>query len=138
MENARENGNRTVMAACRFCGQTYVVDAADEEQAAVLATRQCLCDRAREERRIGDVIADAQEKLAALFGRAAENDGFEAVEEPGTMHLLQDAVELVARRCIREITVQIYGAGAAKIRATGIGGVKIERVRSIRRSEETV
>lgn len=127
-----------MMAACRFCGQTYVVDAADEEQAAVLATRQCLCDRAREERRIGDVIADAQEKLAALFGRAAENDGFEAVEEPGTMHLLQDAVELVARRCIREITVQIYGAGAAKIRATGIGGVKIERVRSIRRSEETV
>ena len=138
MENARENGNRTVMAACRFCGQTYVVDAADEEQAAVLATRQCLCDRAREERRIGDVIADAQEKLAALFGRAAENDGFEAVEEQGTMQLLRDAVELVARRCIREITVQIYGAGAAKIRATGIGGVKIERVRSIRRSEETV
>lgn len=138
MENARENGNRTVMAACRFCGQTYVVDAADEEQAAVLATRQCLCDRAREERRIGDVIEDAQEKLAALFGRAAENDGFEAVEEPETLHLLRDAVELVARRCIREITVQIYGAGAAKIRATGIGGVKIERVRSIRRSEETV
>lgn len=138
MKNARENGNRAMMAACRFCGQTYVVDAGDEEQAAVLATRQCLCDRAREERRIGDVIADAQEKLAALFGRAAENDGFEAVEEPETLNLLHDAVELVARRYIREITVQIYGAGAAKIRATGIGGVKIERVRSIRRSEETV
>lgn len=138
MESKRENGNSAMMAACRFCGQTYVVDAADEEQAAVLATRQCLCDRAREERRIGDVIADAQEKLAALFGRAAENDGFEAVEEPGTMQLLRDAVELVARREIREIAVQIYGAGAAKISATGIGGVKIERVRSIRRSEETV
>ena len=138
MENARENGNSAMMAACRFCGQTFVVDAADEAQAAILATRQCVCDRAREERRIGDVIEDAQEKLAALFGRAAENDGFEAVEEPETPHLLRDAVELVARRYIREITVQIYGAGAAKIRATGIGGVKIERVRSIRRSEETV
>lgn len=138
MENARENGNRAMMAACRFCGQTYVVDAADEEQAAVLATRQCLCDRAREERRIGDVIEDAQKKLAALFEESDVNEGFAPVEEPGTLQLLRDAVELVARREIREIAVQIYGAGAAKIRATGIGGVKIERVRSIRRSEETV
>lgn len=128
-----------MLGACRYCGQTYQIRDAKTQQAAdEQATMICQCDDALQNKRILDVIREAKEKADDLLGEIGEQDGFVPVENEQVRELIYAAIRLVAIRELKETTMQILGRGVVKIKASGIGGVKIERSRTLKRSEETV
>ena len=128
-----------MLGACRYCGQTYQIRDAKTQQAAdERATMICQCDDALQNKRILDVIREAKEKADDLLGEIGEQDGFVPVENEQVRELIYAAIRLVAIRELKETTMQILGRGVVKIKASGIGGVKIERSRTLKRSEETV
>lgn len=128
-----------MMGVCRFCGQTYQIrDAETQEEADERASQICQCDDARKNKRILDVIRDAKDKADDLLGEIGAEDGFIPVENEHVRALIYAAIRLVAYGELRETTMQIIGRGVVKVKASGVGGVKIERSRTLRRSEETV
>lgn len=128
----------TVIGVCRYCGQTQQVRAETQEEADARATQACQCDGARKEKRIRDVIRDAKERAEDLLGEGGALDGFVPIEDSGVRALIDAAIELIAVGELKEASMQINGRGAVKVKASGVGGVKIERSRTLKRSEETV
>ena len=128
-----------MMGVCRFCGQTYQIqDAETQEEADERASQICQCDDARKNKRILDVIRDAKGKADDLLGEIGEEDGFVPVTDEGVRALIDASIGRAAFGEIREAAFQIIGHGVVKITSTKSGGVKIERSRTLRRSEETV
>ena len=89
-------------------------------------------------RRVMETIRDARDKAEDLLGEVGEQDGFVPVTDEGVRTLIDAAIERAAFGAIREAAFQIIGHGAVKITRTKSGGVKIERSRTLKRSEETV
>ena len=129
--------NEIITGACRYCGQLHQSTGVTQEEADRIATQACQCDGARKEKRIRDVIRDARERAEDLLGEGGALDGFVTIRDSGVRNLIDDAIELVATFELKEVTMQISGCGAVKVKSSGIGGVKIERTRTLRRSEET-
>ena len=129
--------NEIITGACRYCGQLHQTTGVTQEEADRIATQACQCDGARKEKRIRDVIRDAREKADDLLGEIGEQEGFIQVENEGVRGLINDAITLVAYGELREASLQIIGRGVVKVKSSGIGGVKIERTRTLKRSEET-
>ena len=130
--------NEIITGACRFCGQLHQTTGVTQAEADRIATQACQCDGARKEKRIRDVIRDAREKADDLLGEIGEQEGFIQVENEGVRGLINDTITLVAYGELREASLQIIGRGVVKVKSSGIGGVKIERTRTLKRSEETV
>ena len=127
-----------MMGVCRFCGQTLQVRAETQAEADERASLACQCLSAAQTRRVMETIRDARDKAEDLLGEIGEQDGFVPVTDEGVRALIDAAIERAAFGEIREAAFQIIGHGAVKIRRTDKGGVKIERTRTLRRSEETV
>lgn len=130
--------NEIITGACRFCGQTHQTTGVTQEEADRIATQACQCDGARKEKRIRDVIRDAKERAEDLLGEGGALDGFVPIEDSGVRDLINAAIELIAIGELNSAAMQINGRGAVKVKSSGVGGVKIERTRTLRRSEETV
>lgn len=128
----------TVIGVCRYCGQTFSTQEATQEEANALATQRCICDGAKRERRIREIIDDAQDRAAILFGAGGTVDGFVEVDSPQIGELINSAIERVAYGELKEVSMQILGCGSAKITRTKTGGVKITRSRKMSKTEETV
>lgn len=129
---------KVMLGVCRFCGQTQQVRAQTQEEADAKAALYCKCDGARQAQRIEKVILDAKDRARGLFGAEGETDGFAAVDSEQVLTLIFAAIELTAYGELQAATLLIDGHGAAKITRNKSGGVKIERSRTLKRSEETV
>ena len=127
----------TVTGACRYCGQVYNTQGVTQEEADRIATQVCSCDDARKEKRILEIIQDAQERAEMLSGPDGEADGFTAVDSPEVGDLINRAIERVARGELHEVSMQIIGCGTAKITGKA-GGIRITRNMRKQRTEETV
>ncbi len=114
---------------CRFCGQVSAVDGDwnTQEAADDAAINTCDCPKARSERSAIEQINDAKVRIQQLFGPDATEYSFAPVAEPEPITLLDNLVELVARRHISSAAVQIRGYCKAKISLTKKGKIKIER-----------
>ena len=130
--------NELMVGVCRFCGQTIQVRAETQEEADARASSACQCTGAAQTRRVMETIRDARDKAEDLLGETSEQDGFVPVTDEGVRSLIDAAIEQAAMGTIREAALQIIGHGAVKITHTKSGGVKIERSRTMKRSEETV
>lgn len=128
----------TIIGVCRYCGQAASTQAETQAEADALVTRRCLCDGAKRERRIREIIDDAQDRAAVLFGAGGTADGFVEVDSPQIGALINSAIERVAYGELQEVSMQIPGCGSAKITGTKTGGVKITRSRKMSKTEETV
>jgi hypothetical protein len=114
--------------ACRHCGQLQEVGPhPSQKDADETAAEVCSCPNARIERRVTEQIADANDRVNRLFGETAEELGFKPIAEKGPVELLDNVVELIARRLISSATVQIRGQCKAKISLTTKGKIKVER-----------
>ena len=127
-----------MFGACRFCGQTQQVRAETQEEADARATLLCRCHGALQAKHVTEIIRDAKDKADDLLGEIGEADGFVPVEDENVRALIDAAIERAAYGDLREAAFQITGHGAVKIKRTDKGGVKIERSRTLKRSEETV
>lgn len=113
---------------CRYCGQLITVDPhPTQSDADDTASEVCSCPRAREERRVTEQIESANDRVNQLFGEQAEELGFKPIVESGPVELLNTAVELIARRRISSMAVQIRGQCKAKVSFTAKGKIKVER-----------
>lgn len=128
----------TVTGACRYCGQVYNTQGVTQEEADARATQVCSCDDALQAKRVTEIIRDAKGKADDLLGEIGEADGFVPVEDENVRALIDASIERAAYGDLREAAFQITGHGAVKIKRTDKGGVKIERSRTLKRSEETV
>ncbi len=72
-------------------------------------------------------IDDARDRIQQLFGTGAAELSFAPIDEREPVALLDNLVELVARRFISSATVQIRGYCRAKVSLTGKGKIKVER-----------
>lgn len=131
-------GINVMMGVCRFCGQALSVHAETQEEADARATLHCRCPGALQAKRVTEIIRDAKDKAEDLLGEVGEADGFVPVEDENVRALIDAAIERAAFGDLREAAFQITGHGAVKIKRTDKGGVKIERSRTLKRSEETV
>ena len=131
------DGINVMIGVCRFCGQTYQMEAEDQAAADAAATMACRCDAAAANRRVREIIQDAQERAEMLFGPDSEADGFAAVDSPAVGDLINRAIERVARGELHEVSMQIIGCGTAKITGKA-GGIRITRNMRKQRTEETV
>ena len=127
-----------MMGVCRFCGQTLQMRAETQAEADERASQACQCPGAAQTRRVMETIRDARDKAEDLLGEGGALDGFVPIEDSGMRALIDAAIELIAVGELKEASMQISGRGAVKVKASGVGGVKIERSRTLRRSEETV
>lgn len=127
-----------ITGACRYCGQLHQTTGVTQEEADRIATQACQCDGARKEKRIRDVIRDAKERAEDLLGEGGALDGFVPIEDGRVRDFIYAAIELIAIGELNSTAMQISGRGAVKVKSSGVGGVKIERSRTLKRSEETV
>ena len=118
--------------ACRFCGQVGNTDIAylTQEEANDAATDNCKCDEACAERRIRRQIQSAASNIRDIFGAGAEEHGFQEITEPEIFRLLENVIELTARRKLASSVIQIRGYCRAAIAYTPKGEIKIARTES--------
>ncbi len=113
---------------CRYCNQMIEVGPhASQKAADETASEVCSCPEARIERRVTEQIADAHDRVERLFGESAEALGFKPIAEKGPIQLLDNVVEMIARRLISSATVQIRGQCKAKVSLTTKGKIKVAR-----------
>lgn len=116
---------------CRFCGQVGNVIGyrrfASQDKANDYATEHCNCSRAENERRIQRQISNANSRVCEVFGEGAEAHGFRPVADQSIFNILENCIELVARRQLSSSTLQIRGFCKANISLTAKGEIAIAR-----------
>lgn len=116
------------LGTCRYCGQVAEVGPHPSPKAAdETASEVCSCAEARHERRVGELVGEALDRVNQLFGEPAEELGFAPLAENGSLELLGRVVELIARRAISSATIQVRGACRAKLSFTTKGKIKVTR-----------
>lgn len=123
------NESKYTTGTCRFCGQLINVDDIfdTQEQADESAVELCECPGSKTERTTKEQIAGAKERVNQLFGLNAVDFGFEPVKEREPVVLLENIVELVARRCVSAAGIIIRGGCRAKVNISAKGKIKVER-----------
>lgn len=121
----------SIAGTCRFCGQVGNVIGyrrfASQEEANDYATEHCGCSRAENERRIQRQISNANSRVYEVFGEGAEAHGFRPVADQSIFNILENCIELVARRLLSSATLQIRGYCKATISLTSKGEIVIAR-----------
>jgi len=114
---------------CKYCGQVVEIGGGyyRQEEADITASEICNCWEAKAERTALEQIASARDNIQKLFGREAAESGLIPIEKPEPVELLNNLVELVARRHISSATVQLRGYCRAKVSLTPKLKIKVER-----------
>lgn len=122
--------------ACPFCGQFIEFDAPahDDDEARDFAVARCNCPGARAENEINRKIHLASERIDALFGETAFENGFESILPNEPISLLFLAATLVARGYISSVTINVSGMCTARVTLGNKGNIVISR-REIRASK---
>ena len=108
---APPESNEVTLGTCPFCFQVINVGSGfySQEAADAAAGRICKCPDAVREHKLIGVVDDARDRIKQLFGDEAPCYGFKPVSAPEPLALLDNAVDLIARRQITGITMQIRG-----------------------------
>lgn len=124
------------IVACRFCGQSIIVDGGEEmspQQLEEYATMKCGCDGAVKYQENGTRRHLAKERIRELFGDGAE----EEFQQPQTVRgILADAVDAVCNEEIKSVTLTIRKGLKCKIAWTS--AEKIRVTREVSRNSEFV
>lgn len=99
MGKAQETEEHRMVAYCRFCGQSRMLDtdiAITEKQAEEEATRRCTCEKAREYTR----ITESKEQVSLQIQMQYEND------HQSVGQVLIDAIDPIAEGKIKSVTVK--------------------------------
>ena len=115
--------------ACPFCGQFIEFDtpARDDDEAKDFAVARCNCPGARAENEINKKIHLAAERIDALFGENAFENGFDSILPNEPISLLFLAATLVARGYISSATIKISGKCTACVTLGQKGNIVISR-----------
>lgn len=121
--------NENMSGACPFCGQyiEFEYPAVDEYEARDMAAERCNCAGARHERDLQKKIALACERIEALFGENASENGFEPIPSKEPISALCDLSSLVARGVISTATINISGKCTARVTLGNKGNIVIAR-----------
>lgn len=117
------------VGTCRYCGQCISLDRERETQetADFAASETCDCYDARAERTIRKKIENAKDRIRKIFGSESEELGFQPIDSPETLALMDDIAVLVARGYISSAVVNVRGRCKAKISLTTKEKIKVER-----------
>lgn len=121
--------NEITSGACPYCGQfiEFEAPAFDENEARDLAVARCNCPGAKAENEIKQKIKLASERIKALFGENAEENGFEPISSNEAISLLVLAAALVAQGDICSSTINISGKCSARVTLGNKGNIVIAR-----------
>ena len=101
----------TRVSACRFCGQTAMVDATTEAEALHLATMQCDCDEAIRYKEMYRKAEEAVAKMEALYDD-------ESVPEE-IIKLMKQNIGLMREGVITEAQYKLRNGKKLKVKYTG-------------------
>lgn len=99
---------------CKYCGNSRIIQATEgmsEEDINNQASYECDCDGAKEERDIQYLISTGEKSLKAIVGKRSK-----ALEKT-----LMPFIELIARKKIKKISVNLDGITTASIYAASSG-----------------
>lgn len=115
--------------ACPFCGQFIEFDtpARDNDEARDFAVARCNCPGALVEKERNKKIRLASERIEALFGAAAYENGFEPIPSNEPLLLLSVAASLVVHGEISSATIKISGKCTACVTLGQKGNIVISR-----------
>ncbi len=103
----------TRISACKFCGQTAVVEAETEEEALHEATMHCDCEEARRYQEIGMRAEDAGFKMSQMY--EAEN----APEE--IIGLMYKAIDQMAEGRLQKAQFILPNGQKLQVTLKGVG-----------------
>lgn len=106
---------------CRFCGQSRMVDAEDEEKANGIASVECDCDQAKNWKK----IMTMRNTVDQMFGFGADERGFSSLAQSQT-GAIKTMAELVMGGAFDSCTLT-YDTVKAQLKATKDGSVRIIR-----------
>lgn len=116
---------KTFTGTCQFCGQTKMVQAADQERADQMATEGCDCP--------GGKIAKREklitERLSELIGEEAPDNGWDPVA-PEAYNIILNAAYMIVEGKMESIAIRIDRTNL-KIRNAG-GKIIVERAKSVK------
>ena len=101
----------TKISACKYCGQTAMVDAVTEAEALHLATMQCDCDEAMRYKEMHRKAEEAVAKMEALYGD-------ESVPEE-IIELMKQNIGLMRDGIIAEAQYKLRNGKKLKVKYSG-------------------
>ena len=110
---------------CRYCGQTKIIKAEDQEHADALVTIDCNCEGGAFERQKKEV----RDTLAALIGEQAPEYGWEATT-PHIYECIANMADLVVAGDIASIGLRIAETNLKITRTKG--KINVERTKTIK------
>lgn len=112
--------------ACRFCGQSIIVEDGAEMTAPQLeekATMLCDCDKAQEYRESATRRTVAKQRVSELFGEGAE----EHKQPEAIQQILLNAVDAICDKKMKQIVVTIRAGLRCRIMQMAQGKIKVVR-----------
>ena len=117
---------------CPYCGQLVLCHIDDDrnytdEELKQHALSICTCPMGRRVRAKQAQIAEAQDNINMLCGEGAEQNQMSPIENEAIHDILNQAVELVSKGVIYELSIKVSGGGTVKISAGSKGAIKVKR-----------
>ncbi len=117
---------------CPSCGQLVICTIPDdnnftEKEWQEHALSICSCPMGRRVRAEQAQIAEAQDNINMLCGEGATENQMQPIESEAVHDILNEAVVLVAKGIIFDLTVRVSGGGTVKISSGSKGTIKVKR-----------
>lgn len=107
-----------LMGTCLYCGQSQTIQTSgelDEQEANVLATQRCKCDRALHAQEQSEVM----NRVDGLFGPMCRGMGFEYVCDGDQLEALAQVAEHVMDGLYDEAKIKLPNGDVATMKLTG-------------------
>lgn len=118
-----------ITGACRFCGQSIILQNGEnmtEPQREECATRKCECEEAVAYTAAAEREGKAIERVNELFGEGSGT----ARQSEAVLKELEEAVKLVNKKEVKEVTIVIRTGFKATIKAMAKDKIKVSRQQS--------
>lgn len=124
------------LGACKYCGAVimgdYPADATNDRKIEI-ATANCKCEDAENERFKLREKERAKGRIKELFISKSEKLGFDAPIEDKDIHkILEEVVDLISEHKIRGATIDLGNGAKAKIQLSSQDKINVERSQNIK------
>lgn len=116
---------------CKFCGQAVIVELPEgctPLEAEEIATENCSCLLARENKKKLKAKEQAKAQVEELFGKCSSED---------TVELMKDAVELLHSSDIERLTMNINSTTVAEVKIDAKGKYSVTKTLTVKAKRES-